>query len=60
LFVAERLVAGFDDVAMVREPVQKRGGHFGIDKNAAPFCKREVGGNNHAGTFIQSGEQVKQ
>ena len=46
LFVAKRLVAGLEDVAMVRQPILKRGGHFGIDKNVAPFCEREVVGDN--------------
>jgi len=46
-----------NDIAMVREPIQKCGGHFSIDKNVALFCEREVGGKDHAGAF---GEQVKQ
>jgi len=30
LLVAERLVTGFDGVAMVRESTQKCSGHFGV------------------------------
>ena len=50
---------------MVREPIQKCGGHFSIDKNVALFCEREVGGKDHAASLRRiavkhNGEQVKQ
>lgn len=38
------LVAGFDDVAMVGQPIQRGGGHLGITKYARPFGEAQVGG----------------
>ncbi len=34
------LVAGLDDVAVVREPIQQRRGHLGVAEHAGPL--REV------------------
>jgi hypothetical protein len=43
---------GFDDVAVVRHPIQQRGGHLGITKHARPFGEAEVGGDDHAGVLV--------
>ena len=52
LLEAPGFVAGFDDVAMMRQPIQQRRSHFGIAKHIAPFAETEIGGNDHAGPFI--------
>ena len=54
------LIARLHDVAMVGEAVQQRGSHLGVAEDARPFGKRQVGGNQHAGVFIELGQQVKQ
>jgi hypothetical protein len=33
-------------VAMMDQPIQKCGSHFGVDKNTTPFRKCEVGRND--------------
>lgn len=35
----ETVVAGLDNVAMVRQAVEERGGHLGIAKDAGPFTE---------------------
>jgi hypothetical protein len=41
VFEAPALVAGLEDLAMVREPVQERGRHLGIAEDARPFAERD-------------------
>ena len=36
-------VVRFHDVAVMREPIEQRGGHLGIDEHAAPLAKTQVG-----------------
>ena len=57
---APTLVAGLHDVAVVREPVEQRGRHLFIDKHTRPLREAQVGGDHHAGAFIQLGQQMKQ
>lgn len=53
------LVARFNDVAVVCQPIQQRRGHLGVAKHTRPFREAEVGGDNHAGVFVQLGRQLK-
>ena len=45
---------------MVGEPVQQGRRHLGITKYAGPFGEHQVGRDQHAGVFVQLGQQVKQ
>ena len=59
------LVARFDDVAVVCQPIQQRGGHLGVAKHTRPFREAEVGRDDYAGVLVQLvqlvqlGQQVK-
>ena len=57
---AEAVVAGLQDVAMVGEPVEERGGHLGISKDRRPLTEAEVCGDDDAGLLVQLAEHVKQ
>ena len=50
---AVRLIARFDDVALVRRPIQQRSGHLGVTKYTRPFREAKVGGDHDAGGLIQ-------
>ena len=52
VFEAVTVVAGFQDVAVMGQSIQKCGGQFGIAEHIAPFGKAQVGGDDHAGSFI--------
>ena len=39
-------VAGLDDVAMVGQLVEERGGHLGIAEHLWPFAEREIDGDD--------------
>ena len=57
---AEAVVPGFEDVAVVGEPIEQRGGHLCVAKDACPFTEAEVGGDDDAGALIKSAEQVEE
>src|SRR3546814_4583740 len=54
------LVAGLDDVAVMGEPIEQRGGHFGIAEHGRPFAERQVGGDDDRGVFVKSAEEMEQ
>lgn len=49
---AVRIVAGFDDVAMINEPIEESSRHFFISKEIGPFREGEIGGDDQAGVFM--------
>ena len=51
---------GLDDVAVMGQPVKERRTHLHLAEDVSPFGKRQVGGDQHAGAFIELAEQVKQ
>ena len=48
-FEAPTVVAGLDDIAVMSEAIEQRGGHLGIAEHAGPFAEGEVGGDNDRG-----------
>jgi hypothetical protein len=59
-FEAPTVVAGLDDIAMVGQAVEQRGGHLGIAEHAGPFAESEVGGDNDRGAFVEPTNKVEQ
>ena len=57
---APGLVAGFDDLAVMGQAVQERGGHLGIAKDRRPFAEGEVGGDDDRGAFVELADEVEQ
>ena len=49
---APALVAGLDDIAVVGEAIEERGGHFGVAKHTRPFAEGEVGGDDDRGSLV--------
>ena len=47
-------------MAVVREAVEQGGCHLGVAEDAAPFREGEVGGDHHARSLVELGEQVEQ
>jgi hypothetical protein len=45
-FETPAVVAGLDDVAMVGQAVEKRGGHLGVAEHAGPFTEGKIGGDD--------------
>ena len=59
-FEPEAVVPGFEDVAMMGQPVQQGGGHLGIAEHVRPLAEAEVGRDNDAGALVEFTEQVEQ
>ncbi|MNL58589.1 hypothetical protein D3C87_1822370 [compost metagenome] len=53
VFESEAVVSGFEDVAMMREAVEQRGGHLGVTEDAGPFAEAQVGGDDDAGVLVE-------
>ena len=60
LLEPEAVVAGFDDVAAVSEPVEQRRRHLGVAKDVAPFPERQVRGHDQRDTLVELADQVEQ
>ena len=50
---AERFIARLNDMAVMRQPVQKRGRHLGVAKYARPLGKGLVRCNHHARMLVE-------
>ena len=54
------IVAGLDDLAVVGEAIEQRGGHFGVDEDARPFSEGEIGGDDHGGALVEFADQMEE
>src|SRR5208282_4289168 len=57
---APALVAGLDDVAVMGEAIEERGGHLGIAEHARPFAEGEVGGDQNRGSLVEPADEVEE
>ena len=59
-FEAEAVITGFEDVAMMGQPVEECGRHLGIAEDACPFAEAQVGCDDDAGALVELGQQMEQ
>src|SRR6516165_903189 len=59
-FKAPTVVTGLDDVTVMSEPVEQRGGHLGIAEHAGPLSEGEVGGDDDGGALVKPTDEVEQ
>src|SRR5262249_34941486 len=57
---APAVVAGLDDVAVVREAVEQRRGHLGIAEHLRPLGEGEVGGDDDRSALVEPADQMKE
>jgi hypothetical protein len=57
---APAVVACLDDIAVVREAVEQRCGHFGIAKNTRPFTEGEIRGDDDRRAFVEAAYCMEQ
>ena len=60
VFEAEAVIAGFENVAMMREAIEESGRHLGIAKDAGPFAEAQVGRDDDTGSLIELAEQMEE
>ena len=53
-------IAGLEDVAVMRQPVEQCGGHLGVAEHRGPLPEREVGGDDDRGLLVEPADQVEQ
>ena len=53
-FKSPAVVAGLDDVAVVDQPVEQRGGHLGVAEHARPFAEGKIGGDDDRGALVDA------
>jgi hypothetical protein len=49
-----------DDVAMVGQAVEQRGGHLGFAEDARRFAEGEVGADDDRGALVEPADEVEQ
>ena len=60
VFEAPALVSGLDDVAVVGEAIEERGGHLGVAEHGRPFAEGEVGRDDDRGLLVETADEVEQ
>ncbi len=54
------VVAGLDDMAMMREPVEQCGGHLRVAEDGSPLREAQVRGDHDAGALVEFAQQMEQ
>ena len=57
---APTFVAGLDDVAVMGEAVEERGGHLGVAEDGRPFAEGEVRGDDDGALLVELADQVEE
>ena len=57
---APAFVAGLDDLAVMRETVEERGGHLRVAEDARPFAEGQVGCHDDGGPLVELADEVEQ
>ena len=60
VFKAPARVAGFDDVAVVCQPIEHGGCHFGVTEHLRPIDECQIGGDQQRRVLIELADQVEQ
>ena len=53
-------VAGLDDVAVMGDAIEERGGHLGIAEHGRPLAERQVGGDDYRGALVKLADEMEQ
>jgi hypothetical protein len=57
---APAFVSGFDDVAVMRETIEKRGCHLRIAEDARPFAEGQIGGDDDGSALVEPTDEVEE
>ena len=59
-FESPAVVTGFDDVAVVGQPIEQCGGHLGVAEHTGPFAEGEIGGDDDGSALVEPTDEVEQ
>src|SRR5580692_6654773 len=57
---APTVIAGLDDVAMMRQAIEHGGGHPSVAEYLRPIGKSQIGGDQQRRVLVQFADQVEQ
>ena len=57
---APALVAGLDDVAVMGQAIEERGGHLGVAEDGGLLAEGEVGRHDDGSLLVEPADQVEQ
>jgi len=57
---APAFVAGLDDVAVMRETIEKGRGHLGVPEDSGPLAEGEIGGDDDRGALVEPADKVEE
>src|SRR6202030_3424851 len=57
---APTVIAGLNDVAMMRQTIEHGGGHPSVTEYLRPIGKSQIGGDQQRRVFVQLADQVEQ
>ena len=57
---APALIAGFDDIAMMREPIEQRRRHLCIAEDAWPLTEGKFGGDDDQGSLVEAADEMEE
>ena len=57
---APGVVSGLDDLAVLRQTIEERGGHLGVAEDGRPFAEGQVGGDDDRGALVEPADEVEQ
>ena len=60
LFEALGVISGFENVTVVSDAVEERGGHLGIAEDRDPFGEAEIGCNDEGCVFVELADEMEQ
>ena len=60
VFEAPAFISGFDNVAMMGEPVEERGRHLGVAEDARPFTEGQIGRDDHRCAFVELANEMEE
>ncbi len=56
----QALVAGLDDVAVMRQSIEQRRRHLRVAEHAGPLAEREIGGDDDGRALVEPVDEVEQ
>src|SRR5581483_7982317 len=59
-FESPAVVAGLDDVAVMGQPIEQRGGHLGVAEHTGPLAEGKVGRDDYGCALIEPADEVEQ
>ena len=59
-FESPAVVAGLDDVAVMGQPIEQRGGHLGVPEHTGPLAEGKVGRDDYGCPLIEPADEVEQ